>query len=119
MKRHTLVSYLEDDKKRTSFSTSFIRFWHLVETSIEDSVLAPLSKEWISNVNRMVAPHLLNLKDAYNNFWRVRDTFCFVFFIRHIKTFCQNMLSLWFNCKLMHSDPSGLSWVIKGIMLLK
>ena len=47
------------------------RFWHLVETSIDDCILAPLSKEWISNMNAMVPPHLLKLKEAYKNFLKV------------------------------------------------
>ena len=59
----------------TSFNPCCLRFWHLVETSIEDSVLAPLSKDWISNMNTMVPSHLLKLKEAYKNFLQVRSFF--------------------------------------------
>ena len=42
-----------------------------METSIEDTVLAPLSKDWISNINAMIPSHLLKLKEAYKNFLKV------------------------------------------------
>ena len=62
-------------KNNQSIKFSLCRFWHLVETSIEDSILAPLSKEWINNMNAMVPPHLLKLKEAYKNFWKVIITY--------------------------------------------
>ena len=57
-------------KTRQSVETER-RFWHLVDTCIEDSALAPLSEEWRRNANAQVAPHLLKLKNAYNAFWQV------------------------------------------------
>ena len=50
----------------------FCRFWHLVDSAIDDSIVAPLSAEWKSNTESLVQQDVLKLKNARNEFWKVR-----------------------------------------------
>ncbi len=47
------------------------RFWHLVDSAMDEHMVAPLSKEWIGNFSDLVPSQLLGLQSARRDFLKV------------------------------------------------